>query len=214
MKRARPDLETAISFLCTRVGKSDVDDWKKLRRVIAYLKCTINDVRIIGASSLTEIFTWIDAAYAVNPDMKSQTGGTMSLGVGVLHAKSGKQKLNVKSSTESELVGCSDYIPYNLWLLMFMHMQDYFIKDNVLYQDNQSTILMLKNGRNSCTGNSRHIHIRYFFVKDRIDKKEIRVEYCPSLLMLADFFTKPLQGQLFTKFKEVLMGWKPITTLK
>ena len=138
----------------------------------------------------------------------------MSLGVGVLHAKSGKQKLNVKSSTESELVGCSDYIPYNLWLLMFMHMQGYFIKDNVLYQDNQSTILMLKNGRNSCTGNSRHIHIRYFFVKDRIDKKEIRVEYCPSLLMLADFFTKPLQGQLFIKFKEVLMGWKPITTLK
>ena len=122
MKRARPDLETAISFLCTRVGKSDEDDWKKLRRVIAYLKCTINDVRIIGASSLTEIFTWIDAAYAVNPDMKSQTGGTMPLGVGVLHAKSGKQKLNVKSSTESELLGCSDYIPYNLWLLMFMHM--------------------------------------------------------------------------------------------
>ena len=97
---------------------------------------------------------------------------------------------------------------------MFMHMQCYFIKDNVLYQDNQSTILMLKNGRNSCTGNSRHIHIRYFFVKDRIDKKEVRVEYCPSLSMLADFFTKPLQGQLFIKFKEVLMGWKPITTLK
>jgi hypothetical protein len=214
MKRARPDLETAIGFLCTRVGKSDEDDWKKLRRVIAYLKGTINDVRVIGASNLTDIFTWIDAAYAVNPDMKSQTGGTMSLGVGVLHAKSSKQKLNVKSSTEAELVGNSDYIPYNLWLLMFMSMQGYTIKNNVLYQDNQSTILMLKNGRNSCTGNSRHIHIRYFFVKDRVDKKEVRVEYCPSLSMLADFFTKPLQGQMFIKFKEVLMGWKPITTLK
>ena len=138
----------------------------------------------------------------------------MSLGVGVLHAKSSKQKLNVKSSTEAELVGNSDYIPYNLWLLMFMSMQGYTIKNNVLYQDNQSTILMLKNGRNSCTGNSRHIHIRYFFVKDRVDKKEVRVEHCPSLSMLADFFTKPLQGQMFIKFKEVLMGWKPITTLK
>ena len=73
---------------------------------------------------------------------------------------------------------------------------------------------MLKNGRNSCTGNSRHIHIRYFFVKDRVDKKEVKIEYCPSLDMLADFFTKPLQGKLFLKFKEVLMGHKPITSLK
>ena len=97
---------------------------------------------------------------------------------------------------------------------MFMSMQGYTIKNNVLYQDNQSTILMLKNGRNSCTGNSRHIHIRYFFVKDRVDKKEVKIEYCPSLNMLADFFTKPLQGQLFLKFKQVLMGHEPLTTLK
>ena len=73
---------------------------------------------------------------------------------------------------------------------------------------------MLKNGRNSCTGNSRHINIRYFFVKDRIDKKEIRVEYCPSLIMLADFFTKQLQGRLFIKFREVIMGYRPISDLK
>ena len=207
-------METAIGFLCTRVSKSDEDDWLKLRRAIAYIKCTIDDVRVIGASSLIDIFTWIDAAYAVNPDMKSQTGGAISLGVGVLHAKSSKQKLNVKSSTEAELVGNSEYLPYNLWLLNFMSMQGYTIKNNVLYQDNQSTILMLKNGRNSCTGNSRHIHIRYFFVKDRVDKKEIKIEYCPSLDMLADFFAKPLQSKLFLKFKEVLMGHKPITSLK
>ena len=214
MKRARPDLETAVSFLCTRVTKSDEDDWKKLRRLIAFVKCTITDTRTIGAEDLTKIFTWIDAAYAVNPDMKSQTGGTMSMGIGVLHAKSGKQTLNVKSSTESELVGTSEYIPYNLWLIMFMEAQGYYVKDNVLYQDNQSTILMLKNGRNSCTGNSRHIHIRYFFVKDRIQKKELRVEYCPSHLMLADYFTKPLQGKLLTTMRNVIMGYEPISTLK
>ena len=214
MKRARPDLETAIGFLCTRVDKSDMDDWKKLRRVIAFIKCTINDCRMIGATDLTKIFTWIDAAYAVNPDMKSQTGGAMSMGIGVLHAKTSKQKLNVKSSTEAELVGNSDYVPYNLWLLHFLSEQGYEIKDNVLYQDNQSTIRMLKNGRNSCTGNSRHIHIRYFFVKDRVDKKEIKIEYCPTSIMLGDFFTKPLQGQLFQKFRNVLMGCDPITVLK
>ena len=159
------------------------------------------------------IFTWIDAAYAVNPDMRSQTVGAMLMGVGVLHAKYSKQKLNVKSSTEAELVGTSEYIPYNLWLLLFLSAQRYEIKDNVLYQDKQSTILMLKNGRNSCAGNSRHINIRYFFVKNRVDKKELRIEYCLSISMLADFFTKPLQGQLFQKFRDVIMGYKPLSSL-
>ena len=148
MKRARPDLETAISYLCTRVDKSDINDQGKLRRVIAYVHCTINDVRIIGENDLKSIFTWIDVAYAVNIDTRSQTGWAISLGLGVLHAKCSKQKLNVKSSTEAELVGASEYIPYNLWLVLFMSEQGYKIKDNVLYQDNRSTMLMLKNGRN------------------------------------------------------------------
>ena len=214
MKRARPDLETSIGHLCTRVTKSDEDDWKKLRRIIAWIKCTIEDKRIIGATSLCEIFTWIDAAYAVHDDMRSQTGGVISMGHGVLHCKSGKQKLNVKSSTEAELVASSDYVPYNLWLIMFMGQQGYPIKDNTLFEDNQSEIRMLKNGRNSCTGNSRHIHIRYFFVKDRVDKGEIKVEYCPTEQMLADFYTKPLQGSLFRKFRDVIMGYKPLSSLK
>ena len=73
---------------------------------------------------------------------------------------------------------------------------------------------MENNGRNSCTGNSRHINIRYFFVKDRVDKGELVIQYCPTLDMLADYFTKPLQGSLFRKFREIIMGWKHINTLK
>ena len=214
MKRARPDIEVPVSFLCSRVSKSDEDDWKKLRRVLTYVQCTIDDVRVIGAESLSDVFTWIDAAYAVNPDMRSQTGGAMSMGVGIIHGRSGKQKLNVKSSTEAELVGVSEYLPYNIWLMMFMREQGYPVRNNVLYQDNKSTILMLKNGRNSCTGNSRHIDIRHFFVKDRVDKKEVKVEYCPSRSMLADFFTKPLQGVLFEKFRSVIMGYEPMSSIQ
>ena len=39
-KRARPDIQTTIAFLTTRVQRPDVDDWKKLRRLIMYLKGT------------------------------------------------------------------------------------------------------------------------------------------------------------------------------
>lgn len=73
-------------------------------------------------------------------------------------------------------------------------------------QDNQSAIRLEKNGRNLCTGNSRHIDIRFFFVKDRVDKKEIFICYCPTDIMLADFFTKPLQGRLFKFFRDIIMG--------
>ena len=213
-KRARPDIETAVAFLCTRVSEPDVDDWKKLKRLISYLNATIEDTRIIGCDNIEEIFTWVDAAYAVHPNMRSHTGGTTSMGWGVMHSKSSKQRLNTKSSTEAEIVGVSEYAPHNIWLMNFMSQLGYKMKKNILYQDNESAIRMETNGRTSCTGNSRHISIRYFFVKDRVDKGELSISYCPTHEMLADFFTKPLQGALFKKFRDVIMGWEHIDTLK
>ena len=94
--------------------------------------------------SLKDIFTWIDAAHAVHSNMRSDTGGAISMGYGVLHGKSSKQKINTKSSTESEVVGMTEYIPYNIWLLMFLQAQGYEIVNNTVYQDNQSAILMEK----------------------------------------------------------------------
>jgi hypothetical protein len=185
-----------------------------LKRLLQFLYHTKDDVRIIGADDISKMFTWVDAAYAVHPNMRSHTGGVMSFGTGVLHAKAGKQKLNTKSSTEAELVGVSDYLPYNVYLVNFMKEQGYTLEDNVLLQDNQSAMKMEKNGRNSCTGNSRHVDIRYFFVKDRVDKGKVRIEYCPTSSMLADYFTKPLQGSLFHKMRRVVMGWDHIDTLQ
>ena len=70
-----------------------------------------------------------------------------------------------------------------------------------------------QNGRKSCGQKSRHIDIRYFFMKDRVETEGIKIVYCPTEQMLADFFTKPLQGALFNKFKRVLMGQAHIDTL-
>ena len=128
------------------------------------------------------------------------------MGYGTLHTKSSRQKLNTKSSTEAELVGVSEYLPYNLWMNNFFKSQGYDLSKNVIYQDNQSAIRMEKNGRNSCTGNSRHINIRFFFIKNRIDDKEVQIEYCPTYIMLADYYTKALQGKLFTQLRDAIMG--------
>jgi len=67
----------------------------------------------------------------------------------------------------------------------------------VILQDNKSTILIAENGIKSCSKRSRHIKIRYFFIKDLVDSGEVRIEYCLTEKMLADFFSKPLQGSLF-----------------
>ena len=64
-------------------------------------------------------------------------------------------------------MGVSDYLPYNIWMTLFLKEQGIIIYKNILYQDNQSAMRMEKNGRESYTGNSRHIDIRYFFVEDR-----------------------------------------------
>jgi hypothetical protein len=101
-----------------------------------------------------------------------------------------------------------------IWAKYFLEAQGYTPKENVFYQDNQSTIRFEKNGRKSCGPNSRHINIRYFFIQNRIGLASIDVQYCPTKQMLADFFTKPLQGSLFRKFREVIMGHKHIDSLK
>jgi hypothetical protein len=213
MKRARPDLETAVSFLMTRVSKSDEDDWRKLKRCLGFIKGTMNDKRVIGADNINELFVWVDASHAIHGDMRGHTGGVMSLGTGILHGKSSKQKLNTRSTTESELVGVSEYLPYDMWQVNFYKHQGYNIMKNTVFQDNQSAIKMEINGRNSCTGNSRHIEIKYFWVKDQVDKKKVEIQYCPTHLMLADYFTKPLQGKLFRSFREVIMGYKHVNEL-
>ena len=123
----------------------------------------------MGADSLSQLFTSFDAAYGVNPDINIHNGGCISFGYGMIHFKYRNQKLNKKSSTEARSFGVSDYLPYNIWICLFMGAQGYGIKQNILFKYNHSSINMEKNGKNSCTGNSRPIDIFYLFVKERVE---------------------------------------------
>jgi Reverse transcriptase (RNA-dependent DNA polymerase) len=118
-KRARPDIQTAVSFLCTCVQHPDSDDYKKLTCVIKYLRNTISLPLTLEASDMKLMQWWVDASYEVHHDMKSHTGGLLSLGKGDIYATSTRQKLNTKSSTEAELVGINDVIPQALWTNIF-----------------------------------------------------------------------------------------------
>jgi hypothetical protein len=90
-------------------------DWLKLKRVLEYLRGTLNDVLTLGADDLGMMRTWVDVSYAVHEDIKSHTGGVIPFGQGAVMSKSSKHKLNTKSSTEAELVSANDYLPYPVW---------------------------------------------------------------------------------------------------
>ena len=124
----------------------------------------------------------------------------------MLHCWSGNQNLNTKSSKEAELVGVSNYLPYNINLVMFLEHHVYPILINIFIQDNQSDINMESNRSKLCTGNSSHIVVRYFFTKDRIKKGEMVVNYCRTELMIAGFFGKSLQGRGFKIFRHLTLG--------
>ena len=66
---------------------------------------------------------------------------------------------------------------------------------------------MKMNGRNSCKENSRHIDIMYFFIKDRAEKGELSIMYCAMNIILADYFTNPLQGAMVRASTYKLLGY-------
>ena len=117
-----------------------------------------------------------------------------------------KQKLNTRSSTEAELVAVDDGMGLMLWSKLFPEAQGHVVEDNVLYQDNKSAILLEKNGKASSSKRTRHLNIRYFFVTDQVSKGNLRVEYCPTDQMIADYFTKPTTGAKFWYLWKLIMN--------
>jgi hypothetical protein len=83
------------------------------------------------------------------------------------------------------------------------------VKDNVLFQDNKSSILLEKNGKASSSKRTKHISIPYFFITNRVKTEEVSVVWCPTGDMIGDFATKPLQGALIRKFRDQIMGVTP-----
>ena len=126
------------------------------------------------------------------------------IGNATIYVKSGKQKIVTKSSTVED-VGISDALSQVLWTREFLLYAGFNLGPAVMYQDNMSTIFLANKGR-STSEKSRHIKIRYFFVKHYIEAKEIVLQYLPTADMVADILTKALHGSLFFKLRGILTG--------
>jgi hypothetical protein len=201
-KRARPDILTVVSMLTTKVQKPRESDRVKLMRVLKYLKNSEPGKALkLRPESLTRVEAFVDASFAVYPDYIGVTGGIIKVGGSTVYCQSSKQKLCAKSSTEAEIIGVADALGQALWVRNFLLCQGLVLEPVMLWQDNQSAIWMHSEGYKS-SKRTRHMNIKYFFVRNRIENHEVQVAYLSTEKMVADLFTKPLQGSRY----RMLMG--------
>lgn len=209
--KIRNDIALAVSYLCTRVTKPTENDMNKLNRVLKYLNGTRNNMIHVSNSDITGVSAMIDAAFAAHEDGKSHTGQVIFLGDMVVQAKSTKQKIVTKDSTESELVGLADKILDVTCIHEFVSAQGVKIGVPVIYQDNKSTIqwtdVSSKKLRN------KYMLVRQELVKQGVKNNDFKIEYLKTTDMVADILTKPLQGMLFKKLRSLLSGAKCINVL-
>jgi hypothetical protein len=142
----------------------------------------------------------------VHPDFKSHTGATMTMGQGAAMSMSQKQKLNARSSTEAELIAADEVVGSMIWTKNFLESQGYPIKENILYQDNRSAILLKSNGHKIVGQRSRHLNICLFFITDKQEKGNLKVEFCRTDLMQGDYMSKPLHGKKFCIFCQQILN--------
>jgi len=194
--RTRPQICVAVSYLTTRVTCANKDDMEKLNRVLMYISSTADDNKLtLLCRGALRVTACVDVAFGSREDGKSQTGVSHHVGEATVSAKSQKQKMVSKDSTEGELVGLTDRVDGVLRLDEFMKSQGHVMELPVIYQDNQSTIWLVTKGG----GKYRNVHlrVRQRRLQEKIMNKEIIVAYLSTGNMTADVLTKPLQGQLF-----------------
>ncbi len=161
-KRARPDFSLAIAFLTTRVRSPNIEDWEKFHHLIKYLGGDRERPLILGTDNEGILMWYVDASFAVHPNMCGHTGGGMTIGRGFPISVS----VNTKSLTESELVAVDIMMPIILLTHYFLQSQGYGVIENLLLQDNKSSILLERNGKVSSGKRTRHINIHYLFITE------------------------------------------------
>ena len=124
-----------------------------------------------------------------------------------MHCKSSKQSIVTKSSTEAELVALSDSANQGLYIRNFLISQGYTMEPVMIYQDNTPCMALAEKGRSGAE-RTRHIGIRNFWIRERVEIGEATIVHKGTKEMCANVHTKPLQGAQFVYERRCLTGWE------
>ena len=203
----RNDILFAVSYLSTKVQNPTIGDMNKLDHILKYLNGT-KDIKLKYKPESLQLHSYIDASYALHNDAKGQTGIIITLGKNgpPIFCKSRKQKLVSRSSTESELIALNEGLPEVMWAKQFMENIGFQQNTITVYEDNQSSIVLANKNKGSTITRTKHIQVRFFYVKQLIEQNHIKIEYLPTEEMVADILTKPITGKLFIKLRNKILN--------
>ena len=201
----RPDMAATVGVFSQYMSKPSKDHWLGVKRVLRYLKGTLNyGLKFSVHGEQTELNGYSDADWAGDVDTRRSTSGyVFQFGNGTISCSSRKQPTVAKSSTEAEYVALSSATQEAIWLRRLM--KDFgkqMDAPTTIYEDNQGAIELARNAKYH--SQTKHIDICHHFVRERVVSNEIRVIYCRTEDMVADIMTKGLPKPTFEKLRDLL----------
>ncbi|CAI5475165.1 unnamed protein product [Closterium sp. Yama58-4] len=196
----RPDLSYSASQLATYLKRPEAEHLAELDRALHYLVSTptIGLTYHKNATTPTKLIGYVDADHAGDSDnRRSRTGYIYRLEpIGPISWQSSKQELIALSSAEAEYIALCSATKEGLYLRELLEEAKLAELPNfTLFCDNQSAIRIAN--KSGFANRTKHIALRYFFVKDEIEKGRLELSYCPTSEMAADYLTKKLGKQKF-----------------
>lgn len=196
---SRPDITFAVSYLSRWLDKPNEQTWKAGKRILRYLQTTKN-MGLVYKIRNTNIEAFSDADWGSDKsDRKSISGAILFYGGNPIHWTSKKQGCVALSTAEAEYIAASAAAQELINVKGVL--SEFGINECAkLYCDNKSAILISTNYEN--TKRSKHIDIKYHYLKDLTQNKIITLEYVSTNENIADILTKPLGKIKFEKFRE------------
>lgn len=190
----RPDILHAVTVLSQFNNCYGSEHFTHAKRVLRYLKGTIDYCFKYEKSKLFSLRGFVDADWANSIDRKSYSGQIFKLGKNVISFQSKKQSCVSLSSTEAEYVALAEGAKEGIFLsnLLLEIYSDIQGGPVVLYNDNQPCHRIAVN--KICSNRSKHIDVKYHFIREAVANKQIAIKYLPTENMVADIFTKPLSS--------------------
>ena len=197
----RPDIAYAVSSVAKFCNQPTELHLTAAKSVLRYLKQT-RDLSLTYVKNTPEaIIGYSDADWAGDvKDRRSTSGNVFLLGGAAITWASKKQSSVALSTVEAEYMSLSVATHEAIWLRQLQ--EELGMKDagpTLIYEDNQGAISMAKNP--VFHKRTKHIQIRYHFVREAVEDEVITLEYCRTSEMLADSFTKPLPHEQFERLR-------------
>lgn len=197
----RADIAHAVSVCSRFLEKPTIVHERAAKRILRFIKKTLNFGILYTQSSSGKISAYSDADFAGDTSTrKSTSGSVLFFGNNIVSWSSERQQSVSLSTTESEYIAASQCVKELIWLKKLLcEMLNEPSINTTLFMDNQSAIRLVKNPE--FHKRSKHIDIRYHFIREKYEEKFFDLEYVATNDMLADIFTKALPA---TKFNEIV----------